>query len=364
MKRLLLLATLLMLLTPGALAWEPAGGLLDRTGFTELEALSEALDGPDVREIAGMVLSGKLPVSRDIPAQALRRMSESVRKALLPALSALVVPVLVTLALGMVLGADSGPLTLLCRLATVYSLARQYAGALAVARQGMAVAVRIANTAAPVVAAALALTGRAASAATLTPLSAICADGIENALLAWGLPLSGIAAIVAAGGSLSDRFRLHRLFRLLCRMLTWSVGMLIAAFVGMMALQGRLAATRDGASTQAVRQALRGLIPFIGGSVADSSGALVETALAVRNAVGVAGMLILLATAVGPALQLGAHMLSLKLASALIEPVADPGITRIAAGYGEIAGLLLALYAGSVLLVALLLGAGLGLLGF
>ena len=199
MKRLFLLAVLLLLLIPGALSEEPAGALLDKAGFAELEALSEALDGPNVREIAGMVLSGKLPVSRDIPAQALRRLFESVRSALLPVLSALVFPVLVTLALGMVLGADSGPLTLLCRLATAYSLARQYAGALALARQGMAVAVRIANTAAPVVAAALALTGRAASAATLTPLSAICADGIENALVAWGLPLSGIAAIVAAG---------------------------------------------------------------------------------------------------------------------------------------------------------------------
>ncbi len=288
MKKLFLLAVLLLLLIPGALSEESAGALLDKAGFAELEALSEALDGPNVREIAGMALSGKLPVSRDIPAQALRQLLESVRSALLPALSALVFPVLVTLALGMVLGADSGPLTLLCRLATAYSLARQYAGALALARQGMAVAVRIANTAAPVVAAALALTGRAASAATLTPLSAICADGIENALVAWGLPLSGIAAIVAAGGSLSDRFRLDRLFRLMCRAITWSVGMLIAAFVGLMALQGRLAATRDGATNQAMRQALRGMIPFIGGSVADSSGALMETALALRNAVGVA----------------------------------------------------------------------------
>ena len=57
-------------------------------------------------------------------------------------------------------------------------------------------------------------------------------------------------------------------------------------------------------------------------------------------------------------------MLSLKLASALLEPVADPAITRIAGCYGEIDRVLMALYAGSVLLTALLAGAGLGLLGF
>ena len=82
------------------------------------------------------------------------------------------------------------------------------------------------------------------------------------------------------------------------------------------------------------------------------------------NAVGATGVVIALGTAVKPALCLAAHMLSLKLASAIIEPVADPGIVRITACYGEIGRLLLALYAGSVLLVVLLAGAGLGLMGF
>lgn len=364
MRRLLLLAALLVLLCPGALAEENGEALLEQAGFSRLEDLSRELDGPDARAIAKAVLSGELPVGEDLPAVILRRMGKALKSALLPALSALAPPVLVTLALGMVLGGDSGSLTLLCRLSCACSLCRQCAAAMDLAKNGMAVSARIADVAAPVLAAALALTGRAASAATLTPLSAICADAIESALVAWGLPMCAIAAVIAAGGSLSDRFRLDQLFRLACKAVTWGVGMLIAAFIGIMTLQGRLAASRDGASSQALRQALRGLVPLIGGSVSDASGALAETAFAVRSVVGVTGLLVVLGTAAGPALRLGAHMLSLKLASALIEPVADPGITRIAAAYGEIARLLLALYAGSVLLAALLAGAGLGLMGF
>jgi len=364
MRRLILLAALLLLLHPGAMATDPAEALLEKAGLSDLEALSKSLDGPDVREAARAVLSGELPIDRDLPATALRQLCEAVKRALLPALSVLAVPVLVSLSLGMVLGTDRGPLTLLCRLSAVYGLGRQCAAAMAVARSGMRVAVRIADTAAPVVSAALTLTGRAAAGTTLTPLSAICADAVGNVLIGWGLPLCGIAATVAAGGNLSGRFRLDGLFRLICRAVTWGMGMMIAAFVGVMALQGRLAATRDGASSQALRQALRGLVPLIGGSVSDSSGALAETAVAVRSAAGATGLLIVLGTAAQPALKLGAHMLSLKLASALLEPVADPGITRIAACYGEIARVLLAMYAGSVLLTALLAGAGLGLLGF
>ena len=364
MKRWMLWAALIMLLCPGARGEAPAQALLDQTGFSGLVDLSKALDGPDVRRIAGEVLSGRLAIRRDLPGAALRRFASAAKEALLSALSALAVPVLVTLALRMVLGAEDGPMVLLCRLACVFSLGKQCAAAMEAAREGMAVAARIANAAAPVVASALSLTGRAATSATLTPMAAVCADGIENALIAWGLPACGIAAVVAAGGSLSDSFRLDRLFKLISGAVTRGVCLLIAAFVGMMALQGRLAAARDGASVQAVRQALKGLIPLIGGSIGDSSAVLLESAAAVRNAVGVAGLMIVLSAAAGPAVRLGAHMLSMKLASALVEPVADSGITRIAAGFGEIARLQLALYAGSVLLSGLVVGAGLGLLGF
>lgn len=363
MKLLILMAALL-LLHPAALAEAAPDGLLDQVGFSRLAALSGELGGPDAESIARSALSGELKIADNLPSDILERLGGEVKGALTSALSALAAPVVVTLALRMILGQETGSLTLLCRLGCAYSLGRQCAWAIEIAESGMGSAARIADVAAPVVAAALSLTGRAASAAALTPLAAICADAIQNALIAWGLPLCGVAAVVAAGGSLSDHFRMDRLFELICRAVTWGAGLLIAAFVGMMTLEGRLAASRDGVSTQALRQALKGLIPYIGGSVSDSSGALLESALSVRNAVGVTGLLIALGAAVKPAISLSAHMLSLKLTSALIEPVADPGIVRVTACYGEISRALLALYAGSAMLSALLIGAGAGLMGF
>ena len=363
MKLLILMAALLML-HPAALADATPDALLEQAGFSRLAALSGELGGPDAKSIARSALSGELIIADSLPSDILKQLGGEVKRALTSALSALAAPVIVTLALRMIMGEDAGALTLLCRLGCVYSLGRQCAWAIGIAESGMGDAARIADIAAPVVAAALSLTGRAASAAALTPLAAICVDAIQNALIAWGLPLCGVAAVVAAGGSLSDHFRMDRLFKLVCGTVTWGAGLLIAAFVGMMTLEGRLAASRDGVSTQALRQALRGLIPYIGGSVSDSSGALLESALSVRNAVGVTGLMIALYAAVKPALSLSAHMLSLKLASALIEPVADPGVVRVTACYGEISRALLALYAGSTMLSALLIGAGAGLMGF
>ena len=62
MRRLILLAALLFLMHPVALAEDPAEALLEKAGFSDLEALSESLGGPDVREAARAVLSGELPI--------------------------------------------------------------------------------------------------------------------------------------------------------------------------------------------------------------------------------------------------------------------------------------------------------------
>jgi hypothetical protein len=57
MRRLILLAALLSLLHPWALAADPAEALLEKAGLSDLEALSESLGGPDVRQVVLAALS-------------------------------------------------------------------------------------------------------------------------------------------------------------------------------------------------------------------------------------------------------------------------------------------------------------------
>ena len=334
--------------------------MLDRAGFEKLESLSREVDGPDLRDIAGAVLSGELSVDVSLPRRALRRLGNELRRGLLDALSALAAPVLATLALQMLLDRTDGALRLLCRLACACALAQRSVEAIRCAAAAMSASSKVADAASPVIAAVLAMTGAGASSALMSPTASLVVSFIEDALLRWGIPLCAVAAVVATCGSLSDRFRLDRLFALLCRTAVWGVRGLIAAFVALLALEGRLAAAQDTASAHAVGQALRGIIPLIGRSVSDSTGMLMETAAKVRSAAGVTGVILALGVCARPALRLAAHMLSLRLAAAILEPVADRGITRIAAGFADIARTLLAMCVGSALLTALLAGVCLG----
>ena len=363
LKAVALLALAALLLHPTATAEEASRGLPDGLGFDALERLSDALGGPDARRIAEMALSGELHPDADLPKKLLRKLASAVQHGLLRTLRALSTPVLATLLLRLITDRRSGALTLLCRLAVASSLVGQFTEAARLAEETMSAAVRVADVASPVLCAALTLSDAGASAAVLSPISALCVGAIEGVLKGMGLPLCALAAIVAAGSGLSEAYRLDRLFDILRRTAIWGVGGLLGAFTAWMTIEGRLCAAQDTATAQAVHRAIGGMVPIIGRSVSNSMGALLTSAVSVRNAVGVTGMAVALGVCAKPLTRLTAHMLSLRLASAVIEPVADPGIARVVADFADISRMLLALCLGSAILVALLAGACLGLFG-
>lgn len=360
MRALILAAALALLFSPFALSEDD---LLDAAGLAGLERAADALGVDGLRDIAGKVLSGEaLYDAGDLRGMAERLLS-SVRDALLTALRAIAAPVLATLLLRLALGRSDGPLTLLCRLGCALSLATLCADGLDTARRLMERLCGVSDALSPALAAALTLTGESALAAALSPASALCSGLIESALRDIGLPMCAVAATVCIAGSLSGRFRLDRLLSLIRRFTTWGAGLMTAGFAALLGVEGHLAAAQDGATVRAVRGMLRGTIPFVGGSLSDSAGALVQSAALARSAVGMAGMALAALPCALPMTWLLAHALSLKLAAAIVQPVADPGIVRIAAGFGDVAGMLLAICGAGAVLNALLCGTCLGLFG-
>ena len=120
---------------------------------------------------------------------------------------------------------------------------------------------------------------------------------------------------------------------------------------------------QDAVSVRAIQRALRSMLPIVGGEVSDSAGALLASALSVRNLAGVAGMVAVVGGSLAPILRLAVAALSLNLAAAVLEPVADAGVTRIIASYGELNKLLLAICVSGTLLAVLMLGACLSMAG-
>ena len=328
----------------------------------DLTSLSQQA-GFDVRSVAEGLMSGRFTLDADAIRQAVQRLGISVKDGLLEVLKALAAPVLAGLLLKTVLGDTGGMLGLLCRVSCAVLLMGRYLQAQSVCQSALQATVKLVNAASPVLVTALTLTGAAERATVLTPSTALCANLIEGLLLDGALPMCDVAAALAASANLSDRFQLNRLFSTVTRWLGWGLGLLLSGFVGLMALQGLLVRGQDAVSVRAIQRALRSMIPIVGGEVSDSAGALLASALSVRNLAGVAGMVAAVGSTLAPILRLVVSTLSLKLAAAVLEPVADAGVAWIIASYGALHKLLLAICVSGTLLAVLLLGACLSLTG-
>ena len=337
--------------------------MLERTGIGALSRTSRELGGVDVRQMARDLLAGKLALNEEYVEMLAARFLARLRAELTDVFMALAAPILVCALLRALMDsrAQSASIALVCRLSCAALMMERFIRARAIAEAALSASARWIDAAAPVLASAMALTGAGRRAAILTPSTALCAKLISDLLAGYGLPLCSVAAAVAASANLSERFRLNRLFALILRAAQWGAGLLTAAFVGLLSLQGLLAAGQDGAAIRAVSKLMRAALPIIGGELSDSSGALLSSAVAVRNAVGVAGMLAGASVCAAPIARLMLLALSLKLASSVMEPVADASMARVVSDFGDLARLLAALCACATLMSALCLGAFLSL---
>lgn len=127
---------------------------------------------------------------------------------------------------------------------------------------------------------------------------------------------------------LSDRAHLTRMAQLLRSAACWLLGVSFTVFLGAMSLQGVCSASLDGVVIRAAKYAVDNFVPVVGGMFSDTMDTLVGCTLIVKNALGVAAVLVLLSVILGPLMRTLAVVFVMKLSAALLEPVADGEIVR------------------------------------
>ena len=362
MRRLLLLGALLFLALPAS-AEET---LLDEVGFSAIVDAAQEVDGFDAQKTVRALIEGELPLDGLSPERIARALGHAVRENLLSLLAALGPVYAASLFIRLLFGDDSRGsrgLRVFCRTACASLLAARYAGMRNSLEAFLGTLARLTETMTPVLASALTLAGGTTSASFLSPLSALCVGLIEKGIAGLGLRLCGVAAAAAIAGGLTQRLRLQRLFSLARFVMRAGIGVVTAAFMGLLWVQGLLGSGRDSVALRAARLAVENLVPMIGGDMSDTMDSLAGSALIVRNAVGVTGLLLLLSACAAPILSLTSTMLSMKLAAAILENAGDRNLTEMTAGFAEVMEMLLTAAAGGVALALLLAGATLAALG-
>lgn len=169
----------------------------------------------------------------------------------------------------------------------------------------------------PVITAAMAAQGGLTSSAALYAGTAIF-DGVLCSIISGVMiPMVYIFIILSIGKCGIGDGLLDKLQNTVKWLVTWCLKTVLYVFTGYMTITGVVSGTTDQAALKATKLTISGMVPVVGGILSDASEAVLVSAGAVKNAVGVYGLIAIIAIAAGPFLRIGVQHLLLKLTSAV-----------------------------------------------
>ncbi|MBE3555966.1 MAG: stage III sporulation protein AE [Firmicutes bacterium] len=208
----------------------------------------------------------------------------------------------------------------------------------------------------PMVLAGLTATGGVAGAALLHPILVFSVQLSVQLMDHVIFPLIYASAVLGLVGSFAEGFPLTRLVRAMRGWALWIIGITSAVFVGVLSITGLSVGVENGLALRAAKYAVGEAVPVVGELFSDAAEALIGTSLAIRNVVGLLGLVVIAGIAFYPMLQILLNVLLVQLMAALLEPLGIGTMTNSVAEVGEA---LHGLFA-AVGIVALLFFFGLG----
>ncbi len=174
----------------------------------------------------------------------------------------------------------------------------------------------------------LAAVGGTASAAFFQPAVVAASGTMTTIVRNVSFSLALAYAVLSVLDNLSENFSLSRLSALVKTASGWTLGICFTVFIGVMAVQGFGAAATDGVTLRTAKYAVDNFVPIVGGMFADTVDTLVGCSLLVKNALGITGIILLVAYLSLPLLHVLSTVITFRLAAAIMEPIADKHVVR------------------------------------
>ncbi|ANB59407.1 stage III sporulation protein AE [Anoxybacteroides amylolyticum] len=173
----------------------------------------------------------------------------------------------------------------------------------------------------PLLLALLASSGGLVSAAFFHPMVLFLMN-VTGAIVEYiALPLLFLAALLNIVSTMSEHYKVTQLADLFTKVAMGALGAILTIFLGVMSVKGATAAIADGVALRTAKFVAGNFIPVIGKMFTDATDTVVTASMLLKNAVGVAGVALVLLIAVFPALKIFIISFVYKLSAAVLQPL-------------------------------------------
>ncbi len=204
--------------------------------------------------------------------------------------------------------------------------------------------------------------GGIASSGVMQPATALL-TGITGVFLNnVMIPLIFLSTILVLVSNISENISIENLSKLTRNICSWVLGIVFTIFIGVLSVQGIMAASFDGVSIRTTKYAIETFVPVVGKMFSQTVDVVINSSLMLKNAVGIVGLMVAISICLYPILKILSLIAVYKLSSALLEPISDERIVNCLNEIGGVLVILLVTLLGIAILffltIALLMGLG------
>jgi stage III sporulation protein AE len=174
----------------------------------------------------------------------------------------------------------------------------------------------------------LASMGSLVTVSVLHPLIIFMIHAVGTAIYMFVFPLLFFSAVLHIASALSDKFKVTNLANLLRSVAVGALGVLVTIFLGVISVQGATGAVTDGVTLRTAKFVTGNFVPVVGRMFSDAADTVISASMLAKNAVGLAGVIILLFLSAFPAIKILTLALIYHLSAAVMQPLGESPIAK------------------------------------
>lgn len=205
----------------------------------------------------------------------------------------------------------------------------------------------------PVMTGALAAQGAINKSGALYAATAFFDALLSSAVSELLIPLVYIFLCVSVCTNLFIQPLLRDMGKFIKWLLTWGLKTTLYIFTGYISITGVVGGTTDAAMLKATKLTISGMVPVVGNILSDASEAVLVSAGVMKNAVGIYGLLAIIALWIGPFLEIGVQYLLLKMTTGVCEMFGPKTVSNLIHDFSTAMGVVLAM-TGTVCIIFLI----------
>ena len=199
------------------------------------------------------------------------------------------------------------------------------------------------NLLVPLLIALMLYTGSIATSGILEPIILFMINFIGNIIQTIIIPGVLIFAGLVVISKISNNFQIGKLSKFFQSSIIWFLGIVLTIFVGVVSLEGTLSSSVDGITAKTTKAVVSTAIPVVGKILGDAVDTVLGCGIILKNAVGLIGVIVVIAICIAPILKLAILTITYKLLAGICEPIADKNIVSLIEQVGDIFKIFLAI---------------------